>query len=303
MQSAEPNSVGVQQLVAASNIDPPQVGQPVRTARAAGPPLGRGSSGQVLAKGLAALTRGWWGRRCSSVLLSPPDLSFPAEQQVDGALRRGCSECHQAPRSCPDTHPPPAPRPPGASRPEPHTQQVRSPPGPLTIPTPGHSCAASEHFIPGLDNLSCQVLAGRRSKARLHLHLLSLPGLPPIALLRLCLNCGCEGAEGTHPALQVAHQTAGLKSKPLRSWALLLPCPCELRRPEWNFMTWPPPSWQRARVPGRQASLTVAVSPCRAGPDDSEVFRGEAEPEAAPGGKSLSCLCGGPIQLTLCRHR
>lgn len=33
-------------------------------------------------------------------------------------------------------------------------------------------------------------------------------------------------------------------------------------------------------------------SPRRAGPDDSEVFHGEPEPEAAPAGKALSCPGG-----------
>lgn len=43
----------------------------------------------------------------------------------------------------------------------------------------------------------------------------------------------------------------------------------------------------------RQASLPHPdCSPCRAGLDDSEVFHGEPEPEAAPAGKALSCPWG-----------
>lgn len=67
------------------------------------------------------------------VLISPPVLSAPAEQQMDGALRRGCAQGHPAPRSRPNTCPSPTPRPPGASPPEPHTQQVLSPSDPLAV--------------------------------------------------------------------------------------------------------------------------------------------------------------------------
>lgn len=58
-------------------------------------------------------------------LFSPPVLSVPAEQQMDGALRRGRAERHQAPWNCPNTHPRTTPRPSGASPPGPGPQQVQ----------------------------------------------------------------------------------------------------------------------------------------------------------------------------------
>lgn len=87
---------------------------------------------------------------CTLALFLPPVLSVPAEQQMDGALRRSRAARHQAPWSRPDAHPSPAPGPPGANPPKPHREQVLSPPVRLAIPTPSHSfSAASKPFTPG----------------------------------------------------------------------------------------------------------------------------------------------------------
>lgn len=135
-------------------------------------PGSRGGGGRC-GKGFKALGRVSGEILCAWIWLPSPVLSTPVELQVDGTPRRGCAECHQAPRSCPDTCPSSTPRPTGVSPPEPQVQQVLNPPGPLlTHPTPLVFCCSSA-FTSG-DGQPQQTGGSRQTEGRSH----TLPSLP-----------------------------------------------------------------------------------------------------------------------------
>lgn len=162
------------------------------------------------------------------VLFSPPVFSVPAEQQMDGALRRSCAERHQAPWSCPNTRPSPAPKPPRASPPGPHTQQVQC----LALQAPVPSPLEAACFLllltslpPWVDGLSREMLAGMDSSKLPQMEEQALTFQPSVPVCSSPLACylavmetvpevgrGCSLGDqrslaSIHPHLQVASQT------------------------------------------------------------------------------------------------